>query len=163
MGLLATLTMKMAREKIRNIVEGVRYFTGMEVVVGIPKEANADHGGISNAELLYLHEQGVPSRNIPPRPVLKPAMNKKETQAQIKTLMRDAAMAAIMSGNKDGCAAMLEKAGMEGASACKNYITAGSNLTPNAPATIARKGSSKPLIDTAAMLNSITYAVRKKE
>jgi len=51
---------------------------------------------------------------------------------------------------------------MIGRDACKNYIKAGNNLAPNAPSTIAQKGSSKPLIDTGSMLNSITYAVRKK-
>ena len=33
----------------------------------------------------------------------------------------------------------------------------------NAPATIARKGSDNPLIDTGAMVNSIRYAVKTKE
>ena len=34
---------------------------------------------------------------------------------------------------------------------------------PNAPSTIARKGSDNPLVDTGAMVNSIRYAVKTKE
>lgn len=33
---------------------------------------------------------------------------------------------------------------------------------PNSPETIARKGSSKPLIDFGQMIASVTYAIRKK-
>ena len=34
---------------------------------------------------------------------------------------------------------------------------------PNSPATIARKGSSKPLIDFGQMVKSVTYAIRTKK
>ena len=34
---------------------------------------------------------------------------------------------------------------------------------PNSPATIAMKGSSKPLIDFGQMINSVTYVVRMKK
>ena len=33
---------------------------------------------------------------------------------------------------------------------------------PNAPGTIRRKGSSKPLIDTGRMRQSVNYVIRKK-
>ena len=36
-------------------------------------------------------------------------------------------------------------------------------FTPNAPSTIARKGSSKPLIDTGRMRQHIVYEIRPKE
>jgi hypothetical protein len=44
--------------------------------------------------------------------------------------------------------------------AVKNKVVTGP-FEPNKPATIARKGSDRPLIDTAQLLNSITYVVRK--
>ncbi|MBP5726755.1 MAG: hypothetical protein J6Y48_06735 [Clostridia bacterium] len=147
---------------IMNLIQGWNYFLSHEVVVGITMESNAARGPVSNAELLYLHDQGVPSRNIPPRPVLRPAINKPETRKQIETLMRDAAVAALVTGNRDLCEKYFNKAGMVAQNACKNYIKEGTNLAPNSPVTIAIKGSSKPLIDTASMMNSITYAVRKK-
>lgn len=33
---------------------------------------------------------------------------------------------------------------------------------PNSPVTIALKGSSKPLVDTGQMLNSVTYTIRRQ-
>ena len=69
---------------------------------------------------------------------------------------------AIVKGDTMSAEKEMNKAGMIGRDACKKYITDGTHLAPNAPATIARKGSSTPLIDTGALLNSITYEVRKK-
>ena len=151
-------------EAIKNLIEGFNYFNSHEVVVGIPEDTNVEREeGISNAELLYLHEQGIPSHNVPPRPVLKPAIAQEKVQEQIEKLMHDGAKASLVFGNKEAARKSFEKAGMVGRDACKKYITDGNNLAPNAPSTIAWKGSSKPLIDTGSMLNSITYAVRKKK
>lgn len=147
---------------LKNLIEGWNYYLNTEVVVGITQESNGSRGEVTNAELLYIHTNGSAPNNIPPRPVLEPAIAQPETQAQIKVLLRDAAVAAMVQGNKEKCEQDFAKAGMVGASACKKYITDGTNLAPNAPSTIRQKGSSKPLIDTASMMNSITYAVRKK-
>lgn len=147
---------------IKNLITGWNYFLNTEVVVGIPEENNSPRGAVNNAELLFLHDQGSPARNIPPRPVLRPAINEAETREKIETLMKDAAVSALVMGDKAGCEINFEKAGMIARDACKRWITDGGHLAPNAPMTIARKHSSKPLIDTASMLNSITYAVRKK-
>ena len=124
-----------------------------EVVVG----AKGEH-----ADLLYLHEAGVPSRHIPPRPVLTPAMAQSDVKKKISRHIRSAMFQAIIRADTVSAEAELKKAGMEGEKACKKYITDGTNLAPNAPSTIARKGSSVPLIDTGALLNSITYEIRGK-
>lgn len=155
-------TFKQAGQTIYNLIEGWNYFLHTEVVVGITEDSNSGRGQVTNAELLYLHDSGVPSRNIPARPVLRPAISQDATKSQIETLMKEAAFKALVQGDKAGCEQNFHKAGMVGRDACKDYIKAGSNLAPNAPSTIAKKGSSKPLIDTASMMNSITYAVRKK-
>ena len=160
----AEVVIKESAKKIKNLIEGFNYIAHTEVVVGITEESNAaKENGVTNSQLLYLHENGVPSHNIPPRPVLKPAIAQDEVRGKISKMMRDGFVAALIQGNKDACAQCFEKAGMLGRDACKNYIASGGNLAPNAPSTIARKGSSKPLIDTASMMNSITYAVRRKK
>jgi hypothetical protein len=157
------LQFKEKAKQIKALYQGFQFVRKTEVVVGITEESDcARENGITNAQLLYLHENGVPSHNIPPRPVLKPAIAKAENSQRIAKLMRDGMKAAMVDGNLDAARQCYEKAGMLGRDACKNYIREGSNLAPNAPQTIARKGSSTPLIDTASMLNSITYAVRKK-
>ena len=82
---------------------------------------------------------------------------------EIKKLMKDGMKQAMIHGNIGAAEQCYHKAGMVGRDACKNYITDGTHLAPNAPETIARKGSDLPLVDTASMLNSITYAVRRKK
>ena len=44
----------------------------------------------------------------------------------------------------------------------KNQITSGS-FVPNSEYTIKKKGSSRPLIDTAKMRNSITFILERKK
>ena len=157
------VTIKENANIIKNLIEGWNFYLSHEVVVGIPEDANVQREeGMSNAELLYLHEQGIPSNRVPPRPVLKPAIAQDGVREKIQNLMKQAAVEALVKGDMDKCEQDFHKAGMIGRDACKNWIREGTHLAPNAPSTIARKGSSKPLIDTGSMLNSITYAVRKK-
>jgi len=153
MAFIATAVCKQAKDRIVNMVKGAVYLATHEVVVG----AEGEH-----SDLLYLHEAGVPSRNIPPRPVLKPALGQKEVKKTMSGCMRQAMFDAIVKGDTKKAEQELNKAGMAGRDACKKYITDGTHLAPNAPSTIAKKGSSVPLIDTGALLNSITYEVRKK-
>ena len=154
-------TFKENAQAIKNLYEGFQYFRKTEVVVGITEETNSARGSVNNAELLYIHENGSPVRNIPARPVLKPAIADGQTKGQIETMMREAAIAAMVLGDKSRCEQLFHKAGMIGRDACKNWILGG-HLAPNAPSTIRRKGSSTPLVDTGSMLGSITYAVRDK-
>ena len=144
---------------IWNLIEGWKFFLQHEVVVGIPEEFNVgEKNGMTSASLLYLHENGVPSHNIVPRPVLRPALAQSDIAEQIKELMMEAAEAALVKGDRKTAEANFEKAGMIGAGACKDYILSGA-LAPNKPRTIARKGSAQPLVDTGAMLGSINYVV----
>lgn len=149
----AELVTKVAKEKIENLIEGIQYIRSHEVVIG----AEGEH-----ADLLYLHEAGVPSRNIPPRPVLQPALGQKEVKRKMSSHMRSALFQAVLKGDIGSAEDELEKMGLVGELACKKYITDGTNLAPNSPYTIAKKGSSIPLIDTGALLNSITYFIREK-
>lgn len=148
-------------QQILNLMKGWKFFMENEVVVGITAETNSSRGSISNAELLYLHECGVPSHNIPPRPVLKPAIAQSGVKENIQAMMKNAAKEALVFGSEEKAAQCFHKAGMIGRDACKGWITGG-HLAPNAPSTIRRKGSSTPLVDTGSLLGSITYAVRKK-
>lgn len=154
---------KESAETIWNLILGWKFFLENEVVVGIPEEFNVgEANGFTSAGLLYFHEQGCPSHNIPPRPVLHPALAQADVKDQLETLMREAAEAALVDGEVQTAKDNFEKAGMIGADACRAYILGG-GLAPNAPSTIAKKGSSKPLIDTGAMFGSINYAVRRKK
>lgn len=156
-------TFKENTQAIKRLIDGFNFVRSMEVVVGITDETDVTReNGITNSQLLYLHEQGVPSKNIPPRPVLKPALEKDGAKKKMRKLIRDGMKEAMIHGDLTKARQCYEKAGMVGRDATKKYITDGNNLAPNAPSTIKKKGSSLPLVDTSSMLNSITYAVRKK-
>lgn len=146
--------------RVKNMIKGAKFVRETEIVIGIPEGKNAAHaGGMTNAELLYIHCNGSPAHNIPPRNVLKRGLNDKGTQKQMKSMMKHAMRQAIL-GNVDAAQAEYEKIGMIGVNAVRAQF--GTIPPPLKPATIARKGSSATLIDTGALRQAITYAVRNK-
>lgn len=162
MGLLGGLSVKIAANGIKNLYknmkEGFEFIEHNTVVAGIPAEKDAVHApsGLMNSELLYIHCNGSPARNIPPRNVLKAAEAEgasKEAKKMIKTGMRKAVL-----GKVDEARGQYDMAGMQMASAIQAQF--GKIPPPNAPSTIARKGSSATLIDTGALRDAITYVVR---
>lgn len=96
------------------------------------------------------------SRGIPPRPFISMALFKGRTQ--IRAAMRAHAKA-MMNGTMTMDRA-LPLLGIQGQTLIQNQI--GSNMPPpNAPSTIAAKGSSSTLIDTGRMLGAVTWAVNQ--
>lgn len=129
---------------------------GLGVVVGVTAKTNGRSGEFSNAELAAIHEFGSPAHNIPERSFLR------------KPLISNAAVIANLAKNAVGkfitgqitAEAALGALGEEAKNISRVAITEG--ITPTLkPATIKRKKSTKPLIDTGQLLNSITYEVRK--
>lgn len=138
-----------------------------EVLVGIPQAESSREGeGITNAELLFIHTNGSPIRNIPPRPVIEPAIE--DDKAVISKLMGNATKHAL-NGEETAAMKELEKAGLEAQSASQDWFDNPKNgWPPNSPSVMAakiKKGSTdpKPLIDTGELRKSITYVVRDKE
>jgi hypothetical protein len=135
----------------------------------------ADHVGELNEALKELSKSqvlvGIPSEkaNIPARPWLAPGV--RESQSQWEPYLSQAVNLAV-EGKKAAVDRALNAAGIKAVSAVKNRITAGI-APPLASATIAgrrRRGGQSaatsvdttPLVDTAQMLNSISYVIRKK-
>jgi hypothetical protein len=65
---------------------------------------------------------------------------------------------AAVAEAKMSLGAALDRQGLAAVGAVKEYM-AGSNFAPNAPATIAKKGSEQPTIDTGQLRQSITHRV----
>jgi hypothetical protein len=131
----------------------------VEVLVGIP-EATATRRGeqINNAEIMYIQTHGSPIRNIPPRPVIEPAIA--NDRKIIGRELQEAA-AAWMARDAQSAMMYLNRAGTAGRDAAKAWFTNPLNgWPPNAPATIARKGSDRPLIHTGELRRSIVYVIR---
>lgn len=153
---------KESAKAVANLVKGWLFFQQNEVVVGVTEETAGRGGPYNNAELAYLHTNGCPAQHIPARPFLEPALAQEGVKHNIGVMLKDAANEVLVHGNEEGCKQLWEKAGMMGRDAVKSYM-AGGVPPPNAPSTVAMKGSSTPLIDTGALLSSITYAVRRKK
>lgn len=110
--------------------------------------------GMTLAELGALHEYG--GKNVPERSWLRRTFEEKgdlvkEKQAEIcKMIVMD----------KTDVRKGLEMLGAWAAAETKKTITHGEPIPPpNAPSTIARKGSDRPLVDTGRMVGAISYEV----
>lgn len=94
---------------------------------------------------------------IPERPFLRVAIEKNK-QAYIR--LNRINLARIVRGDTDVPAA-LSQLGEMAKSHVQTEIRSG-NFTPLAPATIKRKGSSRPLIDTGQLVQSIAWELGEK-
>lgn len=173
-------------DKHFDILKAVRYLTSTQVLVGVPSD-NEPHLGadvgpnqrkdegsqstpLTNAELAYLHSNGVPERNIPARPFLQPGID--TVKDKILAIFEHAAKAAL-DGNTGEVDQSFDAVGLLAQGAVRGYIAAGIP-PPLKPATIAARrrrtkgssykrpaGDTVPLIDTAQLLHSISYVKRK--
>lgn len=115
----------------------------------------------SEAFSMYIEEHGSPLWQIPPRPVLKPAIE--DCKDKIAKRLTKAFKAAIQ-GNDMEVEHWFDSAGMYAEKHARNWFeNPKNNWPPNAPSTIARKGSDVPLIDTGELRKSIKHVIRRKD
>ena len=157
-----TASVSKRHKSLKVLTDRLKALTKKEVYVGIPAEKSSRYGegGVNNAELLYIHTHGSPVRHIPPRPVLQPAI-----EANRQAIGKQLAYAAqeALKGNVLRAEQGLERAGMVAQNVARGWFDNPDNgWAPNSPRTIAKKGSSHPLIDTGEMRKAITYVVRDK-
>lgn len=116
----------------------------------------------SQALALYIHTFGSPLFQIPPRPIVEPAIEDKQNQQMIERELRLASKAAL-EGKLAEMKTHLRKAGMIAQNVVRAWFTNPKNhWAPNAPSTIKRKGSSRPLIDKDELRKSITFVTEFK-
>lgn len=118
---------------------------------------------ISVSEVALIQEYG--TEKIPPRPAFRRgveyalARNKKLIGAQLKNVTQR-----ILSGRKDdmnkSLVTLLVQIGKSAKAKTKEIIKSGSE-TPNAPATVAKKGFNHPLFETGVLLEHVDYEVKK--
>ena len=97
------------------------------------------------------------TRRIPERPFMRRSL--KGNRAKYQAFMRQQAKQIIE--NKQTVGRSLSMLGIMAQGDIQHEISVLRD-PPNAPSTIARKGSSKPLIDTGQMRQSVTYRVQIK-
>lgn len=129
-----------------------------KVYVGIPEAKTSRKGEpVTNAGLMYIHTHGSALRNIPPRPVIEPAIEAKDNKDNITKELELAANSEL-DGDRANTLLHLKRAGTLGSNAAKRWFTDPRNgWAPNAPSTIAAKGSDRPLIDKGELRRAITH------
>ena len=125
----------------------------------IKKLKNRKINDLTNAQKLYYNSKGSLARNIPPRPVLEPAIEDKFEV--ISNEIKEGASKGL-EGDMQGFYDNYERAGLMAFTASVDWFdNPKNNWKPNAESTIKAKGSDSPLIDTGEMRKSITYAITK--
>ena len=174
------------------IMDRLQQISSQKVCVGVPAENDERNGtDLSNADLVYIHTHGVrpgPVRGemqkdinkgkkysvalqmyihehgsfayqVPARPIIEPAIE--NSQKDIGELLGRAAKAA--TEGKDTQQA-LEDVGQEAQQDVQNWFTDPKNgWAANSPTTVKAKGSDKPLIDTGALRDAITFVIRGED
>lgn len=144
---------------LKNILKELNKFEKAVVKAGILDGAgNVD--GVAVVQYATWNENGVAGKKgkwkIPPRPFIKGWVdaNRKQIESTMQKLYSQ-----VASGNTTADDA-LNRLGIYAKSGIQSYIRNG-NFVPNSPATIKIKGSSKPLIDSGTLRNSVNYEVEK--
>lgn len=110
--------------------------------------------GITNAELMFIHENGSPLHHLPARPVLKMTIQYGNTL--IKSVMQKALKAYVEVGEQ-GLEKELNKLCIKMENYAREIIYSNDGrLAPNAPSVAARKKGNHPLFDTGQLARSIT-------
>ena len=113
-------------------------------------------GGFTVVELAAVHEFGSPANGIPERSFIRRTMADKADELG-KVCARLAEKVVTDKAMTVGRA--LDTLGAYASAQVKKTITVGRLLEPNAPSTIAAKGSDRPLVDTGRLVQSITWQV----
>lgn len=169
-----TTAIRLVTDHTDAFMRGVKLLEKEQVLVGVPAEKaprdaqEAKGRTINNAALAYIHNFGSPGQNIPPRPFMDPGIT--NVKDEITARMQKAGEAAL-DGRADTVRNNFEAVGLIAATSVKLKIREGP-FQPLKPATIrarqrrAKKALSaseiRPLIDTAQMLNAMTYVIRGK-
>ena len=158
--------MASSKARVRDVDNGwkalvkriTRMSGGIAVTVGIQgSKAAEQHGtddGLTNVQLGTHHEFGAPNANIPQRSWLRSTFD--ENRKKYEKLMFDASKKSL--DVLDPLAPFVIAGEIARGDVIKK-IKAGID-PPLKAATIARKGSSTPLIDEGILINSITSEVR---
>ena len=141
--------------------EGKKYFrelqklANLEVQVGFQAGQAKEKNGADIAEIAAYNEFG--SSGTPARPFMKQSFEKHKDQLQAGCDMVNQTIA-----NGGTAEQGLNKLGVMCKGLVQQEIVDG-GFAPNAPSTIAKKGSSQPLIDTGTMRQSVNYVIKTRK
>lgn len=125
---------------------------GLEVRIGFQSGENAEENGADLAEVAAFNELG--TVHIPSRPFLRNSVD--AHMGEIVAFVSDV-LDRIVNGGM-GAQDTLWRTGSFMKGLVQKEIVSGS-YAPNAPATIARKGSDVPLVDDGQLRDSVNYQI----
>ena len=125
----------------------------LQVRIGI-QGGKGSEDGVDLAAIAMFNELG--TIHIPSRPFLRDSVdaNGDKINSFLQSMEKE-----ILRGNS--AEDVLKKIGMFQKGLIQEQITKG-NFVPNSPATIRKKGSDRPLVDTGRMRQSIDYVIQQK-
>jgi hypothetical protein len=168
----------------KKLLEDIKRIAEVGIYVGIPEEKNIrEDGKMNNATLLYIHTNGSEKRNLPPRPLIEPALeaNDDKIAADLAEVSR-----LLLDGNYNAAKKMMHTTGKDALNMITDfYDDPSQNQWPrNQDATVRAKVKKKykskkkrkeameeyraggevdqVLVDTGALRKSITYVVGEK-
>lgn len=149
------------QEQLRKIVEDIPKYT---IQIGVfstktKRKMKTYSVGITNAELMFIQENGSPLRHIPARPVLKMTLN--YGTSLLKDTMQKG-LKAYMQVGEQGLENELNKLCMRMENYARDIIYSNDGrLVANAPSVARRKKGNHPLFDTGQLARSITCKLVK--
>ena len=166
-------------DKVKEVWDDFKVFADKRVLVGVPEEASGrGKGGITNAALAYIHDNGSPRKGIPARKFMTPGVEKVQGVVNEQLLV---AAKAKMADDEDGFERELHKVGLTVQSSIKKVINEGVGFTPLKRSTLLGRtakrknawkgskekreeimGSMHPLVDTGQLRNSILYVIEDR-
>ena len=115
--------------------------------------------GVTNAELMFIHENGSPLHHVPARPVLEMTLRWANEELLPKTIDRCIAVY-IKTFNEEDVYKELSKMCIRMENYARHVIYDNDGrLAPNAPSVAKAKGGNHPLFNTGQLARSITCRV----
>lgn len=138
----------------RRFQQMLKDLSDLEVRVGFQKGDAVESDGTDICDVAAWNELG--TVNIPSRPFLRKSVD--ENEGKINSFLQSKKDDLIRGSSAEQ---VLKEIGIFQKDLIQEKTTEG-RFTPNSEATIRRKGSSKPLIDTGRMRQSVNYTVKRK-
>lgn len=119
--------------------------------------------GITNAELMFIHENGSPIRHIPARPVLQMTIDYVNQNLLQNVIDKCVTIILDKNANEQLIRQELEKLAIKIENYARKLIYSNDGrLAPNAPSVARAKGGNHPLFNTGQLARSITCRVVKE-
>ena len=144
-----------ARTRDRITPEGQRFFRELaelkelEVRVGFQRGKAQEEDGTDICDVAAFNELG--TDHIPARPFIRQSVD--DNESKINSFLKEEVKDFAQGKSAEQ---ILKEIGIFQKDLMQDKITSGS-FAPNAESTIKKKGSSKPLVDTGRMRQSVNY------